>query len=144
MKFGFILLSILFFLFTGCKKDELDLDSNTYFGIKAILNSENCNADCEETANCEGKMIKVKGFLDENNINASEHQFYLIDEKKDKYILEVKVDETVSSDVFQKLNGQGGQVFLVEGLMEGYDAPTNINCKRQFILRLDDAFMVNK
>ena len=50
----------------------------------------------------------------------------------------------MSSDVFQKLNGQGGQVFLVEGLMEGYDAPTNINCKRQFILRLDDAFMVNK
>lgn len=124
---------------TGCKKDKLDFDSGTYFGVKEVLKSENCDADCGTVADCEGEMIKVKGKLDESNINNEDHQFYLIDESKSDFQLEVKVDEAVSAAVFQKLTGMGGEVFKVEGEMEGYDGQTNATCKRQFLLRVDSA-----
>ena len=65
----------------GCKKD-LDLSSPDYYGIKAFLKSKNANAKCGKTASCEGKTVKLKGILDENNINKETSEFWLIDEKK--------------------------------------------------------------
>lgn len=140
IKLIFTLIAVaILFTIMSCKKDTLDFGSATYFGIKKVLKSENCDADCGETADCEGEMIKVKGKLDESNINVSDNQFYLIDEGDSDFRLEVQVDEMVNDDVFQKINGMGGEVFLAEGEMEGYDAPTNATCKRQFLLRVNDA-----
>ena len=129
----------LLLLIIGCGQETLDLSSNTYFGVKEVLTSMNCEANCGETADCEGVTIRVKGRLDDANINAFAHQFYLLDESQEKFTLEVKVDEAVSADVFQKLNDMGGEVFLVKGEMEGYDASTNCRCTRQFLLRVDEA-----
>ena len=126
--FLYLFLFSILLIQTGCKKENLDFGSDDYFGIKAVLKSDNCDADCGEIADCEGQQIKVKGKLDSSNINESDNQFYLIDEGNDDFRLEIKVDDLVNSDVFLKLNGNGENVFRVEGEMEGYDAPINATC----------------
>lgn len=87
-------------------------------------------------------MIKVKGIFDEWNINVADNQFYLIDEKKDKHRIEVKVLEMANQEVLQKLFGNGGQPIMVEGEIEGFDAPTNPSCNRYFILYVSNAAKV--
>ena len=125
----------------GCKKD-LDLSSPDYNGIKAFLKSTNANAKCGKTASCEGKTVKLKGILDENNINKETSEFWLIDEKKDKYSIMVSVDTIIKTEVFDKLEGKGGLVFKVEGIVEGFDQNYNFSCERSFIIKLDDASKV--
>lgn len=143
LKFAPILLTFFPLFLTKCKKADLDLSSNTYFGISEIFKSKNCDADCEETANCEGKTVKIRGVLDEYSINTAQHQFYLMDETKEKIRLEVKVEKTASLAVFKKIKDKGGQVLQLEGVLEGFDARTNLNCDRKFFLRLDDAFKIH-
>jgi hypothetical protein len=36
------------------------------------------------------------------------------------------------------LEGKGGLVFKVEGIVEGFDKNTNFSCDRGFIIKLDD------
>jgi len=130
-----ILLTVL--VLSGCKKD-LDLTSNEYFGIKTFLKSENAKTKCGKKAKCEGKTIKLKGILDADNINKETSEFRLIDEKKDKYSIMVSVDTLIKTVVFDKLEGKGGLVFKVEGIVEGFDKNTNFSCDRGFIIKLDD------
>ncbi len=131
-----ILLTVL--VLFGCKKDFLDLTSTEYFGIKTFLKSENAKAKCGKKAKCEGKTIKLKGILDVNNINKETSEFWLIDETKDKYSIMVSVDTLIKTEVFDKLEGKGGLVFKVEGIVEGFDKNYNLSCRRGFIIKLDD------
>ena len=121
----------------GCKKD-LDLSSLDYFGIKTFLKSKNAKAKCGNKASCEDKTLRLKGILDENNINQEVSEFWLIDETKDKFSIMVSVDTIIKTEVFDKLEGKGGLVFKVEGIVEGFDKNYNFSCRRGFILKLDD------
>ena len=92
MPFRKILLPILpiFILsLTACNKKVLLFDRNIY-SVKTFLDSANCDTKCYETAQCEGKMVWLKGKLDQDNINRSHHQFYIIDTNQ-RYRIEVKV-----------------------------------------------------
>ena len=133
----FAAILILSFLFlSACKKETLDLSSTEYFGIKTLLQSTNCTADCDEIADCESSVIRVRGILDEFNVPTSERQFYLNDEADDTFQLEVIVDEAIIEEVFQKLDGMEGKVFLVEGEMQGFEAPGNFSCARRYFLQV--------
>jgi hypothetical protein len=50
----------------------------------------------------------------------------------------VSVDTLIKTVVFDKLEGKGGLVFKVEGVVEGFDKNTNFSCDRGFIIKLDD------
>jgi hypothetical protein len=136
------LLIAILALAMGCRKPALDLDSGQYFGIRTVLTSKNCHAACDETADCEGRNIRVRGKLDPRNINASDSQFFLLDEERENFHLEVRIDSAIQSEVFRKLEGKGGAVLRVEGTINGFSAPTNLNCKRRFWLRVRDASKV--
>lgn len=140
MKFlysGFLLVMIIFL--SSCGKDELDFSNGDYYEVKDVIDSANCDADCGQIADCEGEVVMVRGKLDAGNINASNDQFYLIDANDEDKTMEVKVMEDISEAVFQKLLGNGGEIFKINGELEGFDAPTNLNCQRMFFLKVNDA-----
>ncbi len=139
MKNKILLMMLLgAFVFSACNK-ELDLSSSTYFGIKEFLKSKNCKTKCNQAADCEGKTAKLKGKIDPDNILEERNVFFLLDENDAKYMIEVEVDSAIVDRVFEKLNGEGGSVFKVEGTVTGVDAPTNYECYRLFVLHLSDA-----
>ncbi len=140
--FTFLFLGLLL-VSLGCNKETLDLESDTYFNIKELLRSENCDATCGEVADCEGQELRIRGQLDESNLEQDIQQFYLIDDNDNDFRLEISVDAVINSSVYQKLSGNGGRVFRVEGEMQGYDAPTNATCNRMFNIQLRDPSKVN-
>ena len=54
----------------------------------------------------------------------------------------VSVDTIIKTEVFDKLEGKGGLVFKVEGIVEGFDQNYNFSCERGFIIKLDDVSKV--
>jgi hypothetical protein len=137
--FYILIFLILSIPFIACKKEILDLSSENYWKVKNVLKSQNCDTKCGVKAACEGEMLKVEGLLDEENIDTLNHSIYLLDEGNDKYKLKVMVDESAANDVFEKLVGNGGKMFLAEGIMEGYDAPMNFKCERKYLLHIYDS-----
>lgn len=122
---------------SGCKKD-LDLESGSFFPVKAFLQSKDCAAGCGETAACEGLVAGLEGVVDESNVNPGNLQFYVLDEKSDKFRIEVKVDPAIADEVFEKIRFRLENDIRVRGEIEGYDQPMNFNCKRAFILHLEN------
>lgn len=121
----------------SCHLKVLELETETYT-VKELLKSANCDTECGFEADCEGKEVHVKGVIDDHNINEEQKQFFLQDQSNDKYFIEVIVDEDISEAVFNKLNGNGGELFKVSAIISGYDAPTNTNCERHFTLKLTE------
>jgi hypothetical protein len=142
MKTKILVILFTVFALTGCKKKTLDFSSDTYFGIKDFLKSENANTKCGTTASCENKTVKLKGLLDEMNINEDIKQFWLIDEKNSKYTISVDVDSVISKDVFSKIKNKGGQLIKIEGIVNGFDKQTNTSCDRSFKITINDASKV--
>ena len=136
MKKNFVLGLLFLLIVSACKKDTLDFSSNTYFGIEEFYESENCDTECGEAADCEGKLVKLKGTLDENNINEDIHQFWILDSKKEKISIAVVVDTLISTQVFEKIAEWRGKEIKVIGIVVGDDAPTNFTCNRLFSLKL--------
>lgn len=121
----------------GCKKD-LDLESGAFFPVKAFLQSKDCDAGCGEVAACEGQAAGLEGVIDESNVNQDNLQFYVLDAKNDKFSIEVKVDPAIAEEVFEKIRFRFDNDIRVRGEIEGYDQPMNFNCKRGFILHLEN------
>ena len=123
---------------SGCRKD-LDLDSDTFFGVKELLKSKNCEADCGETASCEGKIVKIKGKIDENNINEDVSTFFILDEKDEDYSISVEVEASCKEETFDKIRTKGGHGIKIEAKIQGFDMPVNFSCSRGFVLKLEEA-----
>lgn len=139
--FYIVIFLVLSIPFIACKKELLDLSSEDYWNVKKVLKSQNCDTKCDEKAACEGEIVKVQGILEfmilDGGIDTSMNAFSLIDESNNlKYKLGVIVDESASYDVFQKLQGNEGKIFLAEGIMEGFDAPMNFKCERKYQLHV--------
>ena len=137
MKKIFVLGFLLLLIFSACKKDTLDFSSNTYFGIEEFYESANCDTDCGEAADCEGKLVHLKGVLDENNMSEDVHHFSILDSEKEKISIFVDVDTLISAQVFDKIKEWGGKEIKVVGIVVGNDAPTNFTCERLFSLKLN-------
>ena len=138
MKTKLVLSLWVLLILSSCKKDTLDFSSDTFFGIKDFLKSENCDTECGEAASCEGKIVHLQGILDENNINEYLQQFRVLDEKENKYSIAVSVDTTISLAVFEKIKNWGGKKIKISGKISGGDAPTNFTCDRIFTLTLSE------
>ena len=134
-KILFTFLMISLFTITACHKKTLSLSDNVYT-LQTFLKSVNCEANCYETAQCEGKTVRLKGLLDRDNINRSQQQFYLVDVNS-QYNIEVKVASNITDDIFDILEQNPAAEYIVKGKITGYNAATNISCKRQFTLSLN-------
>ena len=136
MKTKIIVLLFVIVTVLSCAKDTLFLESSVTFGIKEFLQSENCNTDCGTEASCEGQTVKLKGILDEYNINEAQSEFWLIDEDNDKYTIYYKVDTSITDAVFDKIRDYDGKLIEAKGVISGYDMPTNTSCDRGFYITI--------
>jgi len=123
---------------TSCRKKTLDFETGVYT-VKELLKSANCDVDCGEKADCEGREVHIIALIDENNINEEQSQFSVYDASDEDYNINVTVASEIKDAVFQKLEGNGGKEFEVIATIKGYDAPTNFTCDRTFGLELTDA-----
>ena len=132
--FTFLMISLV--SISACHKKTLSLGDNIYT-LQTFLKSENCDAHCYETAQCEGKIVRLKGLLDRANINRFQHQFYLVDNNH-RFSIEVKVADSITDDIFDVLEQNPAGEYIVKAKITGYDAATNFSCRRQFFLSLND------
>jgi len=129
--------------FASCTKETLDLSNSQFYNIAQILESSNCDANCEEMADCEGQRVKVVGLIDPANINGVTRTFGVIDRRDEKTDMVVVVDSLISSDVFVKLAGNGDKTVRVTGILEGIDGSSSTNCQRVINMRVTEASDVN-
>lgn len=136
LKFLPALLALI--LVAGACKKELDLEVDAYYGVRQFLQSKNCDTKCGQVADCEGEIVGVKGKV---NVDATEREaltFYLSDENHRNCDIEVRVDSLIATDVFDQLLLAGNTHARVKGLVEGFDQPGNLKCKRGFVLLLEN------
>jgi len=143
MIYRLIALSFLlgFSTLLGCRK-TLDLNQDGYVDIASLLQSTNCAVPCGTVADCEGDQAMIRGTIDAMNIMNFADKFFLLDPTESDYRMEVLVDTSVSSQVFSLIQNAGGQIALVEGVLDGYDAATGFSCDRQFVLLVQTADQV--
>ncbi|MEM1220862.1 MAG: hypothetical protein AAGH79_18220 [Bacteroidota bacterium] len=143
MIYRLITLSFLlgFSTLLGCRK-TLDLNQDVYLNIEDLLHSTNCAVPCGTVAECEGDQARIRGSVDAMNIMDFADKFYLLDPTDNDYRIEVLVDTSASAQVFSLIQNAGGQIALVEGVLDGYDAATGFSCDRQFVLLVQTADQV--
>jgi hypothetical protein len=134
MKNIVLLLSVAILL-AACSKKLLDLSDGQY-SVSELIESKNCDSSCYQQAACEGKTVAVYGYLDPDNIDKEHKSFVMVYHNKN---IEVLVADNILDIVFDKLNTHSNSLFLVKGLVKGYDAPTNFVCDRKFTLQLSQA-----
>jgi len=132
MKKVVAILSVLVLL-SGCSKKLLDLSAGS-FDVSELLNSKNCATKCSHQADCEGKNVSVYGYLDQRNID-KEHKSFVLE--GDKGSIQVFVADAVLDEVFDKLQADPSSMFLVKGIITGYDASTNFVCERRYIMNIN-------
>lgn len=133
-----ILMLFALALVAGACKKELDLEADAVYGVRQFLQSKNCDTKCGEVADCEGVEVKIKGKINLDSAVRDALTFRLSDENHHNCDLEVRVDSLIATDVFDRLILAGNTHAQVQGIVEGYDQPGNIKCKRGFVLRLQD------
>lgn len=122
----------------SCTKETLDLTNSQFYNVAQILESSNCNANCEDMADCEGQLVKVVGLLDPSNINGLTHTFVLLDQRDEKTDMIMLVDTMISPSVFDKLIGQGDKVVRATGVLRGTDGTGSSNCKRIINMQISE------
>ena len=148
-------LSIIFFgivlLFSSCR----DTGSiGEFHSIPQLYDS--CPGKCGEQLACEGQLASVWGYLDKHNIfadpqSAHENERFLIAERlDDKGFGKGKVIEVIPprggniTGLFEKLNAaENSSRIFVAGTVKGFDAPTNLSCKRLISLEIQGAENIN-
>ena len=144
-----LLFSILLLLFIFGLSSCSDSGSiGEYQSVPGVYTS--CPGECGQPLICEGQTVKVWGYLDAHNIfenpeSASEKARFVIAGALDaqgfgqREVIEViPPQDEDNEDLFNQLvlAGSSSQVFIT-GVVAGYDAPTNITCRRLISLQID-------
>ncbi len=135
--FYLLLLAVAIFL-TNCTKKVLDFDSDHYYELEQVINSENCDTKCGKMADCEGEEVKIRALIDVFNVDEDRKVFFIKDVSSD-YTMEVKVLDSIADDIFNGFikNYKENEVIHIQGIINGFDAPTNFECKRLFYINLE-------
>jgi hypothetical protein len=138
MKHPMRLLLFTLLALSACRK-ELELDPDTYYGVKELLRSANLQAQCGEPADAEGARVGVRGRTPEDYREPNGYRFFLLDIDNDDCRMEVQLDTVASSAVFAKLAASNGRPVRIRGVLKGYDQPGNLRCKRGHLLLVEQA-----
>lgn len=112
---------------------------------------------CRKALDCEGKKVKVKGYLDYINIfdkqtypNLPYQKFRIFDGPNILNMDNPWASYTESLEIypingnlelmFKKLHAKAGlplKLVYITGTIEGFDAPTNTGCRRMIQLKID-------
>lgn len=139
MKYYISLLAVLFL----CSCEEpLNFNNSQFFDIQDILESVNCRAECEETADCEGQTVKMIGTIDEANISAATMTFFMEDRSESTFDIEIRVDSTAADEVFALVGINGGSDARITAVLQGEDG-TGSNCQREIFMIVDDVTSID-
>jgi len=128
-----------------------------YMTIKKLEDFCKIPGVCGKALNCEGKKIKVKGYLDYINIfdkqtypNLPYQKFRIFDGSNILNTHNPWASYTESLEIypikgnlelmFKKLHAKAGlplKLVYITGIIEGFDAPTNTGCRRMIRLKVD-------
>ena len=134
-----------------------EMPEKDYMTIKELEDFCKIPGVCGKPLNCEGKKVKVKGYLDYINVfdkqaypNLPYQKFRIFDgsnilntdnpwasytESLEIYPIKGNLDL-----MFKKLHAKAGlplKLVYITGIIEGFDAPTNTGCKRMIQLKVD-------
>ena len=134
MKYYIFLFAIL--LFVSCEQ-PLDFSNSQFYDVEEILTSRNCDGDCEEMADCEGQTVKMIGTIDEGKINSATFNFFMTDRSNGQVDMEVRVDTSMSAEIFSFLAGRGGFDARIISELQGEDG-SGSNCAREIYMVVDE------
>jgi hypothetical protein len=141
----FLLLLLFVFVLSSCS----DTGSiGEYQSVPGLYDS--CPGECGQPLTCEGQTVNVWGYLDAHNVfekpgSASEKARFVIAGALDAQgfgqgdVIEViPPEEQDNQGLFDKLAEiDSSSQLLINGVVAGYDAPTNITCRRLISLAID-------
>ena len=143
MKNLFLMFSVLLILFTGCKKDDVEVTEITVEEFSNYTGNQNT---CGEALNHEGESVTITCYINALNTFEDENRFHLFhSETLSGDRVEVKVANN-GTMVFNKLNLSldNNQIenftkFKIKGKIIGVDIPMLPECKREAFLEIDSA-----
>ena len=122
-----------------------------YISVEEIYHKCNAPGPCGEKMACEGKMSKIKGYIDYHNIFDKKHypqlpyeKFKIFDEKGKS--LEVWAVSDDNRDLFEKIYQNKSipeKMIFIKGVLVGVDMPIMGTCHRNIridIEKADDIF----
>jgi len=124
-------------LFISCHKKTIILDQNHTYSVKQLLKSPNCKARCYKQADCETMFVNLTGVIKPEHIDSQHNRFYLYDQQDAGYSLEVQLPDSIGVRIFKYIRVQPDAIYLVSGMIEGFDAPTNFTCDRRFVMKVN-------
>lgn len=144
-----LLLSILLLIFVFVLSSCSDSGSiGEYQSVTGLYNS--CPGECGQSLSCEGQTVKVWGYLDAHNIfekpeSATEKARFVIAGALDAegfalgdMIEIIPSQEQDTQGLFDQLaNVDSSSQLLINGVVAGFDAPTNITCRRLISLAIN-------
>lgn len=136
-KFTFLFL-VFVALILSCTKETIEFDLTQYYDVLVVLDSSNCAADCEEEADCEGKEVRVVGIIDGDEISTNNYTFEILDENDMMTPMVIRVDTMASSEIFEKITGNGDKVVRLQGFLEDQDGSGSTNCMREINLFVEN------
>lgn len=148
MKYFILTFLIVSFLADTCK-ENIDQLRKEYLTIPEVISFCKLPGKCGQKMVCEGKEIKIKGYIDYSNIfdKANYPQLpyekFIIRDSLATASIEVWTVNNDNSGIFKKIydsNGESRKMVFVKGIIEGWDAPTQQDCKRwiKIIIQKDD------
>jgi len=124
-------------------KDEL----NDYITISELIETCGLPGECKVPLPCEGKEIKIGGFIDYRNVFDKEHypqlpyEKFKLNSEKGNQSIEIWAVGEDNTALFKKIdenNVDPPRIVFIEGKVEGVDLPTNDGCQRWVKMLIDN------
>lgn len=138
MKYFILTFVIVSFLTTTCKEDQ-NQSAKEYLTIPEVISFCKLPGKCGQKMVCEGKEIRIKGYIDYSNIFDKTHypqlpyEKFIIKDTTATTSLEVWTAGNDNSGIFKKIyeNGENSRkMVFIKGIIGGWDAPAQQDCKR--------------
>ena len=134
----------------GCKTELLKdwvNKSSDYISIEELYHYCNAPSPCGKKTDCEGKVARVKGYIDYQNVFDKKNypqlpyeKFKIYDEEGKS--LEVWAVSPDNSKIFEKIyrnKSFPGKMAFVRGIMIGFDMPIMGACHRGIKIEIEKA-----
>jgi hypothetical protein len=126
--------------------ESMGQKENTYLSVEELYNYCKLPAPCGKVMGCEGKTIRIRGYIDRKNIFFKEEYPQLPYEKFKMYdpesvkMIEVFVNPKAARGVYRMIQQQmktSEKEVFVEGTISGFDMPVMGQCYRGIRVELE-------
>lgn len=143
MKNIILTIILIVFISSVCREDSNGLPKE-YLTISEVISLCKLPGKCGQKMFCEGQNIKIKGYIDYSNIFDKAHypqlpyEKFIINDSLATISIEVWTVDNDNSGIFKKIydNNDSRKMVFITGIIEGYDAPTQQDCKRWIIINI--------